>query len=304
MSGSAASAAYRQAVAGPSASRQPCASAPWSPRTRWVWMPCTGMSTTASARRGAPAAARPPPPGRAAGRRSAVVAGPRPRGPSRATRGTRRAGGARHPACPTPGKSRKWVPTGDTAVQPCWTRPGDVARTAPAEVRRPRRAVAVEVVLRLHRARLSAAGPGPSGVHGGHPASVRLSPMSYDDVWLVIPLYNEETVIGDVVRDARPPSRTSSASTTAPPTAAPTRRRPPVPWSSATRSTSGRAPRCRPGSSTPCRCRRCGGSSPSTPTASTRSPTCVAMLDKARAEDLQVVFGVAVPRRPHRGRAC
>jgi polyprenyl-phospho-N-acetylgalactosaminyl synthase len=27
--------------------------------------------------------------------------------------------------------------------------------------------------------------------------------MSYDDVWLVIPLYNEGTVIGDVVREAR-----------------------------------------------------------------------------------------------------
>ena len=24
-----------------------------------------------------------------------------------------------------------------------------------------------------------------------------------DDVWLVVPLFNEETVIGDVVRDAR-----------------------------------------------------------------------------------------------------
>ena len=29
------------------------------------------------------------------------------------------------------------------------------------------------------------------------------NPRSYEDVWLVVPLYNEGTVIGDVVRDAR-----------------------------------------------------------------------------------------------------
>src|SRR5215207_10235505 len=33
--------------------------------------------------------------------------------------------------------------------------------------------------------------------------SVTLAAMSYDDVWMVIPLYNEGAVSGDVVREAR-----------------------------------------------------------------------------------------------------
>ena len=50
-------------------------------------------------------------------------------------------------------------------------------------------------------ARPAAGREGPSRALGCCPMSDALLPT--DDVWLVIPLYNEETVIGDVVRDAR-----------------------------------------------------------------------------------------------------
>ena len=54
----------------------------------------------------------------------------------------------------------------------------------------------------------------PSRV-GRHRGGSTLEPMQNDDVWLVVPLYNEAAVIADVVREARPSSPTSSASTTA-----------------------------------------------------------------------------------------
>ena len=101
-------------------------------------------------------------------------------------------------------------------------------------------------------------------------AAMSTSAPSTDDVWLVVPLYNEGTVIADVVRDARRTfpnvvvvddgSSDGGADAAAAAGAS----------SCGTRSTSARARRCRPGSSTPGRCRRCGGWSPSTPTASTR----------------------------------
>ena len=81
--------------------------------------------------------------------------------------------------------------------------------------------------------------------------------MQNDDVWLVVPLYNEATVIADVVREARAvfpnivcvddgsQGRLRRG-----------RRARPGPRSCATPSTSGRAPPCRPASTTPSATRR------------------------------------------------
>ena len=178
---------------------------------------------------------------------------------------------------------------------PVLDQPRDVPRAAPAEVRRPRCAVAVEVVLRLHPARLSVASRPAVGGRRGCEAGLRTPlgspPMSYEDVWLVIPLYNEGTVIGDVVREARAtfPHVVCVDDGSTDDSAAPRRR--PVRSSCATRSTSARARPCRPGSSTRCRVASMRWVVTFDADGQHQVDDVVAMLDKARAEDLDVVFG-------------
>ena len=94
-----------------------------------------------------------------------------------------------------------------------------------------------------------------------------------DAAVLVIPMFNEGTVIADVVALAAPGSPASSASTTAARTDAMRSPGPLAPTSSVTRSTSARARPSRPASPTHFGTRRSATSSRSTPTASTTSTT-------------------------------